>query len=147
MIVYAGLVAAAYAVVTIALAPIGYGPIQLRLAGLLKPLALLSPVMGVGLAVGVGLANLASPFGPYDFLLMPIVTLLAANIAWHLRATPWLAMVAQAAIVALGVAVFPIYMGGGITVWPTVAFVFTSECALYLIGLAVLQHTPILAGL
>jgi uncharacterized membrane protein len=141
MIVYAGLVAASYAVITIALAPISYGPIQFRLAGLLKPLAIVSPVLGVGLSLGVGLANLTSPFGAWDFVIMPLVTLLAANIAWRLRRWAWAAMVIQAAIVALGVAIFPLGLGGGIPVWPTVAFVFASECTLYLAGYALLRNT------
>lgn len=144
LIVYAGLTAAAYAVITMALAPIGYGPIQLRLAGLLKPLSLVSPVMGLGLAIGVGLANLASPFGAYDFLIMPLVSYAASLIAYRLRRLPWLAMVIQAAIVAAGVAVFPLRMGGGIPIWPTVAFVFASECILYLVGYAVLRKTPLM---
>lgn len=143
LIVYAGLIAATYAVVTIALAPISYGPLQLRLSGLLKPLALLSPVMGIGLAIGVGLANLASPFGAYDFVAMPLVSLLAANVAYRLRAMPWLAMVIQAAMIAVGVAVFPLYLGSGIPIWPTVLWVFISETLLYCIGYAVLRRTPL----
>lgn len=143
LIVYAGLVAASYAVLTIALAPISFGPLQLRVAGLLKPLSLLSPVMGLGLAVGVGLANLASPFGPWDFIAMPLVSFGASMVAWWLRRWPWLAMVVQAAIIAIGVALFPLYLGGGIPLWPTVIFVFASECALYLIGYAILRKTPL----
>lgn len=144
LIVYAALTAAAYAVTTIALAPISYGPLQLRVSSLLKPLALVSPVMGLGLAVGVGLANLASPFGAWDFVAMPIVSYAAALIAWWLRDLPWLAMVIQAAIIAIGVAVFPLHMGGGISVWPTVLWVFVPECALYLVGYAALRKTPLM---
>lgn len=143
-IVYAGLVAAAYAVATVALAPISYGPLQLRLAGLVKPLALRGPIMAAGLAVGVALANLASPFGAWDFVAMPIVSYAAALVAYRLRRWPWLAMVAQASLVAAGVAIFPLYLGGGIPIWPTVAWVFISECSLYLIGYAVLRRTPLL---
>ena len=145
MIVYAGLIAATYAVLTIAFSPISYGPLQLRVAGLLKPLALVSPVFGVGLSLGVGLANITSPFGAWDFIAMPLVSLLAANIAWRLRALPWLAMVIQAAIIAVGVAIFPLYLGGGIPVWPTVVFVFASESILYLAGYALLRKTPLFA--
>ena len=139
----AGLIAAAYAIVTIALAPISYGPLQLRLAGLLKPLALVSPVMGLGLSVGVALANLTSPFGAWDFVAMPLVSLLAANAAYRLRAYSWLAMVIQAAMIAIGVAVFPLYLGGGIPIWPTVVWVFASEATLYVVGYALLRYTPL----
>lgn len=143
LVVYAGLIAATYAVVTIVLAPISYGPLQLRLSGLLKPLAIVSPIMGLGLSVGVALANLTSPFGAWDFVAMPLVSLLAASIAYRLRRLPWLAMVIQAAIIAGGVAVFPLYLGGGIPIWPTVAWVFASECSLYCLGYAVLRNTPL----
>lgn len=128
---------------TIALAPISYGPLQFRIAGLLKPLALLSPIMGLGMAVGVGLANLTSPFGAWDFVAMPLVSYGAALIAYRMRHWPWLAMVIQAAIIAVGVAVFPLYLGGGIPIWPTVAFVFGSEAVLYLLGYLLLRHTPL----
>lgn len=143
LIVYAALTAAAYAVATLALAPISYGPLQLRLAGLLKPLALREPMMAMGLAVGVALANIASPFGAWDFAAMPIVSYGAAMLTWHLRRWPWLAMATQAAVIATGVAVFPLHLGGGIPIWPTVLWVFVSECSLYLIGYAVLRHTPL----
>ena len=143
VIVFAALTAAAYAVATLALAPISYGPLQLRLSGLLKPMALLSPTMGLGLAVGVGLANIMSPFGAWDFAIMPLVSYAAALIAYRLRRWPWLAMVVQAAIIACGVAIFPLYLGGVIPIWPTVLWVFVPECALYLIGYAVLRQTPL----
>lgn len=143
MIVYAGLVAATYAVVTVAFAPISFGPLQLRVAGLLKPLALLSPVMGLGLAVGVGLANLTSPFGMWDFVAMPIVTYGAALVAYSLRRRPVVAMLVQAVIIAIGVAVFPLYLGGGIPMWPTVVLVFASEAILYVAGYYLLRNTPL----
>lgn len=146
LIVYAALVAASYAVATIALAPISYGPIQLRVAGLLKPLALLSPIMGLGLAVGVGLANLTSPFGAWDFVAMPFFSYVAAITAYRLREWPWTAMVVQALIIAVAVTLFPLYLGGGIPVWPTVVWVFISECSLYLIGYALLRRTPLWSG-
>lgn len=101
-------------------------------------------MIGLGLAVGVGLANIVSPFGAWDFVAMPIVSYIAALIAYRLRRWPWAAMVVQAAIVAGGVAVFPLYLGGGIPIWPTVALVFASECLLYLVGYAVLRKTPLM---
>jgi hypothetical protein len=119
---------------------------QLRVSGILKPLALLSPLMAAGLAVGVALANLASPFGAWDFVAMPIVSYVAAMVAYQLRALPRLAMVAQAALIAAGVAVFPLYLGGAIPIWPTLLWVFVPECALYLAGYALLRRTPLWVG-
>lgn len=126
--------AAVYAVLTLVLAPIGYGPIQFRVAGLLKPAALLHPAMALGLAVGVALANIMSPFGAWDFVVMPIVSFVAARVCYALRAWPVVALLVHAALIAAGVAVFPLYMGGGIPIWPTILFVFASESVLYLTG-------------
>lgn len=143
-LVYAGLAGAGYAVATLALAPLGFGPIQLRVAGLLKPLALWHPAMALGLAVGVALANLASPFGFWDFGIMPIVTYAAAMVCYRLRAHPVLALLIQAGMIAAGVAIFPLGIGGGIPVWPTVAMVFVSETILYLIGyFAIWKRSPL----
>lgn len=133
-IVYAGLIAAAYAVSTIALAPVSFGPVQFRVGGLLMPLALISPAYGLGLAVGVGLANLVSPFGWYDFALMPLVIFVVAQVVYRFRRWPLITLLVMAAVNASAIAYFPLYLGGGIPVWPTVALIFVSLAALYLIG-------------
>lgn len=143
-IVYAGLVGAAYAVLTIALAPISFGPVQFRIAGLLMPLALINPVYGIGLAIGVGLANLFSPFGWHDFALMPLVVLATSRLAYRLRRWPWLALTIMAVINASAIAFFPLYLGGGIPMWPTMLLVFVSLIVLYLVGYAVLRKTPLM---
>lgn len=142
-IVYAGLVAAIYVVFTVVLAPISYGPIQFRVAEMLKPLALLSPVYALAFGVGNFLANLSSPFGAWDFLAMPLVDMAAALICYALRRYPLLALTVQASIISMGVAVFPLYMGGGIPIWPTVLWVFVSEIILLFIGYVILRKTPL----
>lgn len=142
-IVYAGLIGAAYAVVTITLAPISFGPIQLRLATLLVPLALVSPVYGLGLSVGLLLANLLSPFGWYDFAIMPVVMFATTQVAYQFRRYPWVTLPVMAAVSAMAIAYFPLYLGGGIPWWPTVAFIFVSLLVLYLVGYALLRRTPL----
>lgn len=142
-IVFAGLAAAAYMLATVIFAPISYGPFQFRLAGILKPLALRHPFFSWALAVGVALANLASPFGAWDFVLMPIVSFVAARTCWLLRRWPLPALFLQAVVIAIGVAVFPLGIGGGLPVWPAVLFIFGSEATLYLVGYLVLRRTPL----
>lgn len=142
-IVYAGLIGAAYAVVTITLAPISFGPIQLRLATLLVPLALVSPVYGLGLSVGLLLANLFSPFGWYDFALMPVVMFATTQVAYQFRQLPWAILPVMAIVTASAVAYFPLYLGGGIPWWPTVSFIFVSLLVLYLAGYLLLRRTPL----
>lgn len=142
-IVLAGLIAATYAVVTIALSPISFGPIQLRVATLLIPLCLVSPVYGLGLAVGIALANLTSPFGIYDYALMPLVSFITMQIGYKFRRYPLVTLPLMAAWSALAIAYFPLYLGGGIPWWPTAAFIFVSLLVLYLVGYALLRNTPL----
>lgn len=142
-IVLAGLTAAAYFVATIAVGPLAYGPLQFRVSGLLKPLALRHPFYAWALAVGVGLANLTSPFGAWDFIAMPVVTFAAARACWWLRRWPVLALLVQAAMIAAGVAYFPLGIGAGFPWWPTAAWVLASEVTLYLAGYVALRKTPL----
>ena len=133
-IVYAGLVAATYAVITYALSPISFGPLQFRVATMLFPIVLLDKKMALGIAFGVGLANLFSPFGWYDFLLMPIAAYAIGRMGCALRASPNMAIVLMSAGTAVTVAVFPLWMGGGIPVWPTVLLIFVSTIVAELAG-------------
>jgi uncharacterized membrane protein len=68
-----GLLAGVYAVVTIALGSISYGVFNLRLSNLLLVVV---PIVGwpgvFGISLGVALGNLASPFGPLDYIISPL---------------------------------------------------------------------------
>jgi uncharacterized membrane protein len=134
-IVYAGVIAAAYAAITWAFAPISYQALQFRLSELLKPLALLGPVFAVGFAVGTLLANLASPFGIWDWGAMPLVDFVAALVCWQVgRRLPVLACLLQAVIISAGVAVFPLGMALHAPFWPTFLAVLVSETILIVGG-------------
>ena len=116
----AGMIAAAYWVITVSLAPISYGPVQLRISGALYPLALLAPEYALGFAVGSFLANLQSPFGPWDFAVMPVVTFVACALVYKMRRWPLVALVLHCAIIAAGVALFPLGIGASLP--PLVTF-------------------------
>ena len=133
-IVCAGLIAAAYAVLTMALAPVSFGPLQMRVATLLVPVFLLDRRYALGVALGVALGNLLSPFGWYDWAIMPLVSYASYMAAWQVRRYPWAALLVSACIVAAGVAYLPLHLGGGIPFWPTVVAVFVPQLALYLAG-------------
>lgn len=137
-IVLSGMIAAMYVAVTIVLAPISYGPLQFRVAELLKPLALFDPAFGLAFAVGVGLANLASPFGPWDYVAMPLVNLVACGACWQLRRWPFLAVTVQAAIISAGVAFFPLGMMLQLPFLTTFGGVLVSELILLVVGYAVI---------
>lgn len=76
-VVFAAIVASAYALLTLALAPISYGPVQLRLSELLCILPFLLPETAYGLFIGCLLANLLTG-NVFDVVFGSLATLLAA---------------------------------------------------------------------
>ncbi len=89
--VFAGL----YSIILVALAPISFGPVQLRVADCLIPLAALfgGPVIA-GVTVGCFLGNAYFWLGPYDVILGPIANLIASTLVFLLRRRQFLACVA-----------------------------------------------------
>lgn len=81
-VLFAGL----YTVLVIALAPISFGPIQLRIADVLIPLAALFgwPVVA-GVTIGCFVGNGYFWLGPQDVILGPIANLIAASIILQFR--------------------------------------------------------------
>ena len=117
-VVYAAIVGALYFVMVLALAPVSFGVLQFRAANMLKALAVCRPEFAAGYALGDFFANQASPFGVWDWGVMPVFDFLGALVAWWLRRVrvrgfPWLSVLAQSVIVAVGVATFPLGLGGG----------------------------------
>jgi len=133
-ITLAGVTAAAYVALTVALAPISYNVFQFRVSEMLKPLALFSPVFALAFAVGNFIANLASPFGVLDWGVMPFVDALAALVCWWLRRWAMMAVIVQAVVISAGVAVFPLGFGAGLPVWLSFISVLVSELILLLGG-------------
>ena len=72
-------VAALYAAMTLALAPISYGPLQIRLSECMTLLAFFSGKWIPGLTLGCLIANLGSPFGMTDMLVGTLATFLAVS--------------------------------------------------------------------
>lgn len=83
-----------YAVLLVTLAPISYGPIQLRVADCLIPLAALFgwPVIS-GVTIGCFLGNAYYWLGPQDVVFGTIANLVAATIIFVLRNRQFLACV------------------------------------------------------
>lgn len=61
-----GIIAAAYTVATVAIAPLSFGPVQLRFSEILVLLAFLDTGYIPGLILGCVLANFLSPMGMID---------------------------------------------------------------------------------
>jgi uncharacterized membrane protein len=83
-----------YAVLVVVLAPISFGPVQLRVADCLIPLAALFgwPVIA-GVTVGCFLGNAYFWLGPQDVVFGTIANLVAAIIIFMLRKRPFFACV------------------------------------------------------
>ncbi|MBS5887923.1 MAG: QueT transporter family protein [Negativicoccus massiliensis] len=77
MLVINAVLAAVYALLTVALAPFSYGPVQVRLSEVLTLLAFYQPKVVPGLILGCLLANLASPFGMIDIVVGTLATAIA----------------------------------------------------------------------
>ena len=74
----AGIIAALYAALTYAFAPVAYGPLQIRPAEALCILPIFFIESVPGLFVGCALANLLSGYGIYDIAFGSLTTLVAA---------------------------------------------------------------------
>lgn len=78
---FCAIISAIYAALTLAMAPIGYGPIQVRIAEGLVMLCLYKREAVPGVAVGCALSNLFSPLGIVDVVLGFVSSLLMCLIA------------------------------------------------------------------
>ncbi len=72
---YAAVIGAAYAALTMALAPISYGPIQMRVSEVLCVLPFFLPCATWGLFIGCMTANLISAAGVWDVVFGSLATL------------------------------------------------------------------------
>lgn len=71
------IVAALYAVLTIAIAPISYGGVQFRLSEVMVLLAFIDPLYIPGLVLGCAISNLFSPLGIIDVFVGSFATFLS----------------------------------------------------------------------
>ena len=118
----AALIAAVYAVLTVALPIPQYSGVQLRVAEAMTVLPFLFPAATPGLFVGCIIANLFSPY-PLDILCGSLATLLACLLTQRMP-NRWLAalppVVCNAAIVGAEIAWFEAGFGPGF--WTAYAF-------------------------
>lgn len=77
-------IAAIYAVLTIAFAPISYGEIQIRISEALTILPYFTPAAIPGLFVGCLIANFLSPVGILDVIFGSLASLIAAYLSYKM---------------------------------------------------------------
>ncbi len=102
------LIAAMYAALTIWLAPISYGPVQVRISEALTVLPFIEPSAVWGLFLGCVIANTFGGLGPWDIFFGSFLTLGAALLTYFLRKTgkPWLAPLPPIVLNAFGVSAY-----------------------------------------
>ena len=134
------LIAAIYAVLTILLAPISYGPMQVRVSEALTILPALTPMGIPGLTIGCLLANLLGPYGIFDVIFGTLATLVATVCSYKLRDHDWL--VPLPPVIANGIIVGGmLHFAYGVPgLWACMAWVALGELiACYVIGLPLLK--------
>lgn len=77
-----GVVAALYAVITLALSGISYGPIQFRIAEVMVLLPLLGKEYIVALTIGCFLANVIGPYGVPDIIFGTLATFISTYLVY-----------------------------------------------------------------
>lgn len=99
-------IAALYAVLTIILQPISYGPVQVRVSESLTILPIFFPEAIPGLFLGCMIANIFGGFGIYDIVLGSILTLIAAIFTYKFRRNLFFAFGSPILINGFGVAAY-----------------------------------------
>ncbi|MBQ9010472.1 MAG: QueT transporter family protein [Clostridia bacterium] len=87
----AAMIAAIYTVLTLILAPISYGELQVRLSEALTLLPILFPEAIPGVTIGCLLANIFGGAMLPDIIFGTLATFLAALCTYHFRKNYWLA--------------------------------------------------------
>lgn len=133
-IVIMATIAALYAAMTIFLSPISFGPLQLRAANLLMALMFFDIDYCYGLAFGIFLGNLVSPFGALDWVIMPVISFIGAVVAYRIRKAWYLGVISWAIITAAGVAIFPLGIGAQLPFLVTFPGVLASQLIVGFLG-------------
>ncbi len=132
-LVQAALIAAVYATITIALAPISYGQLQVRVSEALTVLPFFTPAAIPGLFVGCIIANIFGGGGPIDIIFGSLATLVAAYLSYKMK-RKWLVPIPPILIngVVIGYVLHYLY---GMPLIPSMLWVTLGQTmACYIIG-------------
>jgi len=90
--VQAALISAIYIVITIAFAPLSYGPVQVRISEMLTVLPFFTPAAIPGLFIGAMIANAYGGLGILDVVVGSSATLIAAVLTYKMSRKLWAPM-------------------------------------------------------
>ena len=149
-----GIFAGLYAALVVLLAPISFGPVQLRVADVLIPLAALfgwPTILGVSLGCLIG--NAYYFLGPQDVLLGPLANLISAYLIFLLRKRPFLACVMGALPIGVVVGGYlwlffspPSILGLNLPVWGAMMLSITISSLIAIAGLGYLLLKALVRG-
>lgn len=130
----AGVIAALYFVLTIAVAPLSYGQLQIRVSEALCVLPFFTPAAIPGLFVGCILANTFSVLGVFDIVFGSLATLLAALITYKIK-NKWLLPLPSVIVNAFAVGAL-LYFLAEFPFWISAAYVGAGQAiACYALGM------------
>ena len=140
----AGVVGALYVVLSLAVAPVAFGPVQFRVGEALKPLVIKHLVTIPAFGVGTVIINLFSPFaGVLELVFMPLIDVIGGVLCWFVARGvggafgTYLASFLYALFTAAGVGVV-LTVVAGLPYLASFASVAVSEVILLLAGNALL---------
>jgi uncharacterized membrane protein len=140
--VQAAVIGGVYAALTMALAPISYGPMQVRVSEALTVLPYFTPAAVPGLFVGCFVANTISFYGVPDMIFGSLATLAGAFLSYKLRKRAWLVPLPPILVngVVIGAMLYFIY-GVEPSLLADMAWVALGEClACYALGYPLLRY-------
>lgn len=134
----AAVIAALYAVLTLVLAPISFGPMQLRVSEAMTLLPILWPEAAAGLFVGCFLANLIGGYGIMDAVVGGLATLIAALLTRRLRHNRWIAALPPVLINAVAIGLL-LHFVAEAPLWLTMLYIGAGQAlACYALGMPLL---------
>lgn len=139
MLVRGAIIASLYIVLTLALAPVSYGPVQVRVSEALTVLPVLYPEAIPALFIGAMVANLGSPLGLIDILGGSFVTLAAALATYRLRHTVRLALLPPVLFNAFLISIYVRHLLGWPYLWTVLSIGAGQAAAVLLLGWPLLR--------
>ena len=138
-----GIVAGMYIALTVFLAPISYGPIQVRFAAGLCTLAGPYPFLILPLGMATGFANLMGGYGAWDVGGGAVATMAACTGCYLLRHWRWLSPIAIPLLSAPILAGYLHILFGLPFLWTMLYIGAGQTVAAYTVGVAVLKANDI----
>ena len=132
------MIACLYAVSTLAISPIAYGGIQMRISEILIFLSFYNRKYVPGLVIGCFIANMASPMGVWDMTFGTLATLIAVVLISRQKSLFVSALIG--AIVNGLIVGIELHLSLGLPLFINVLYVFIGEYLVLLLGVPVYKY-------